>query len=251
MSTTVTVAQWEALLRNGDASGCYIIDDTAENIAGLPASDINNQITEIKSNNSTLVLNLAQAVALLNLDEAGNPTAPFIILNAPDGEVILADTLANLETYSSQFYETLKTTGIEAIGIAETAENIQELSEAQLQAASALGVTLISATDTGVQLSTAEAINFENGGSFQIAVPTNDSVIVIDSGDNLQNSVPQRDPRAAAARRNRNPRLRNSRRIHHGPVGCNGRGVGFPKRVWVHSHIDFHACQCRGQSGWA
>ena len=142
------------------------------------------------SNNSTLVLNLAQAVALLNLDEAGNPTAPFIILNAPDGEVIFADTLANLETYSSQFYETLKTTGIEAIGIAETAENIQELSEAQLQAASALGVTLISATDTGVQLSTAEAINFENGGSFQIAVPTNDSVIVIDSGDNLQTLSP-------------------------------------------------------------
>lgn len=137
MTTTVTVAQWEALVSSHNISGVYIIDDTAAAITGLPADDIFNNITEIESNDTTLVLNLAQAVELLNSDGAGNPTR-FIAVSSPNGKVILADSLSNLEAYTPNFYETLETTGINAISVAYDALVLENLSLAQFSLRSRL-----------------------------------------------------------------------------------------------------------------
>ena len=118
MTTTVTVAQWEALVSSHNISGVYIIDDTAAAITGLPADDIFNNITEIESNDTTLVLNLAQAVEYLQSDRAGYSTR-FIAVSSPNGKVILADSLSNLEALSLRiFMKTMETTGINAISVA-------------------------------------------------------------------------------------------------------------------------------------
>ena len=129
----VTVAQWGALLQNNtiNAADTYTIVDTAQNIAGLPATQIAGDfLVGIESTDTSLMLDAAQAEAVLNITQDGETAPPYVQLSAPSGDqVILVDSFANVTSLSSFYIAQLESAGLNAVDITATAADIAALTE--------------------------------------------------------------------------------------------------------------------------
>jgi hypothetical protein len=193
------VAAWKTFVHspNFNPNGAYTIADTAQAIAGLPASDIVPGLVGIQATDAPLVLDFSQATAVVavNAPALASGGAPTISVSgvAPSGEnaVTLADNIANITSITGPLKEALNFAGFTAYAITDTAAHINNLTEQQIQAAAALGVTkitsdgsLVFSTDLAVELLN-DGGNIPNSGAlFNIVVPPNDTVIV--SGNNSE-----------------------------------------------------------------
>jgi beta-glucanase (GH16 family) len=74
----------------------------------------------------------------------------------------------------------------ESVAIVDTASDIEALTSAQFAALAGLGVVSLTATDTGLALTEAEAVSLESGG-IPVAVPSGATAIVSDTASNLAN----------------------------------------------------------------
>jgi hypothetical protein len=129
------------------------ISDTASDIKGLTAAEISGlsklHVTSIGATDTSVALTAAQAGALLSAK---------IALSVPTGD---------------------------SVSIVDTAADIEGLTATRFAALAGLGVKSITATDTGLALTEAEAVDLETAG-IPVSVPADSTAIVSDTAANLE-----------------------------------------------------------------
>jgi hypothetical protein len=168
----VDVATWKSDVENDTfiAGDTYEIFDLAQNIAGLPAIDISDMtkpLMEIASKDTSLVIDYAQAEAILNVDAEGRENLPYVTLAAPSGDkVIFADTAATVLNLSSYFFQQLEEAGVNAFGI-------------------------IDITSDGIVIGSGGEVEAQSGATVDRAVVQNGGELLGDVGSTINDTVIQ------------------------------------------------------------
>ena len=206
----VTVASYLANQAKLDASGNIAIADTAANVSvsfdALNSDAHVASITLTDTGTPTLALTVAQALgdthglaaitnssyAIAVTDTAANVAANIDAINVDshitslnltdDGTPALTLTIAQALNDTAALAEIASPY---TITISDTAANIQTLTAAQITTLHNLHVSQISATDTNVGLTTAQAVALENQG-VSVSAPGGSLVTVSDTAVHLQ-----------------------------------------------------------------
>lgn len=178
------VSDVNTLIASGNTPNNFsAIVDTAANIESLTAAELSAAgrlgLGQIVSTGGSLVLNVAQALALEN---------NLVGLRVPVGDtVVINDTAANLLTLTAAEVSGFGVFGISGPG--GTAAGIQAETPFQFTVIGALGFTAITVTDGPVTLTAAQAEALETaakGQPLSIQVPAGDTVTLSDSVANIQ-----------------------------------------------------------------
>jgi hypothetical protein len=189
-----TIAETLAL-NAGEVSGAGALQtrDTAANVQALTPAEIGalaaKGVTRLTASDSGVTLSAAQAIAL--------ETAQ-IAVSTPAGEnVRISDTVANLQKLTSAQISKLSAIGATeqvsrngtdsytALQTRDTAAHVQALTPAEIGALAAKGVTRLTASDSGVTLSAAQAIALETA-QMAVSTPAGEHVRISDTAGNLQ-----------------------------------------------------------------
>jgi len=210
-SVVLTVAQ--ALNLNGitvtvPMGDAVTIMDTAVDIAALSADDIGTL-----SRIGATAISVTDGSITLTLDQVQALESAAITLTAPMGDqVVLTDTAADIEALGQSDIAALGAIGVtklqatdasivltaadiqafqsanialsapmgDTVTVSDTAADIETLSQGDIGALSASGVTAITATDASVMLTVTQALALESAG-IAISVPAHDGVIIVDT----------------------------------------------------------------------